>query len=205
MRKRGKYEKYGKYEKRPEGASEKQPKTKSMLLQAYFTGLLSLVLCVTMFFGTSYAWFTSEATNAANEIYVGTLDVGLFNGDKNLASSDNNAEKLFDSKIRWEPGRTEFRTITVKNQGNLDFDYVLSFTEDISALETAAPVQVEDCFEVWVYEGTADAAAHTYEKMNEENGWKKVGSLTELLKGKPVLQGELAAAQDGSSEAANRQ
>ena len=70
--------KYGKYEKRPEGVPAKQPKVKSALLQTYFTSLLCMVLCVTMFFGTSYAWFTSEVSNTGNEIYIGTLDVGLF-------------------------------------------------------------------------------------------------------------------------------
>ena len=73
--------KYGKYEKRPEPKviakspakkADKQPKVKSMLLQTYFTSLLCLILCVTMFFGTSYAWFTSEVNNSANETYVGT-------------------------------------------------------------------------------------------------------------------------------------
>ena len=29
--------------------------------------MLCMVLCVTMFFGTSYAWFTSEVNNEGNE------------------------------------------------------------------------------------------------------------------------------------------
>ena len=105
--------KYGKYEKRPEAAPVKQPKVKNMLLQTYFTSLLCLVLCVTMFMGTSYAWFTSEVNNTGNEIYIGTLDVGLFagdNGEKDLSKAEN---KLFDSDIRWEPGYTALETIKV--------------------------------------------------------------------------------------------
>ena len=98
--------KYGKYEKRPEPKAvsknpaknaDKQPAVKSMLLQTYFTSLLCLVLCVTMFLGTSYAWFTSEVNNSANEIYVGTLKVGLLKetdaGVQDLATGDI---KLFD-------------------------------------------------------------------------------------------------------------
>ena len=61
--------KYGKY--------DKKPKAKSILLQTYFTSLLSLVLCVAMFLGTSYAWFVSEVNNTGNEIYIGILDVEL--------------------------------------------------------------------------------------------------------------------------------
>ena len=103
--------KYGKYERRPEPkapagvpakkVNTKRPQVKSMLLQTYFTSLLCLVLCVTMFFGTSYAWFTSEVNNSANEIYVGTLKVGLLKetdaGTQDLATSDS---KLFDKNIR---------------------------------------------------------------------------------------------------------
>ena len=99
--------KFGKYEKRPEPkvvvmsaektSGTKQPKVKNMLLQTYFTSLLCLILCVTMFFGTSYAWFTSEVNNSVNEIYVGTLKVGPLKetdaGVQDLATGDN---KLFD-------------------------------------------------------------------------------------------------------------
>ena len=99
--------KFGKFEKRPEAAQKKQPNVKSALLQTYMVSLLSLVLCVTMFFGTSYAWFTSEVTNQGNEIYIGTLDVGLFkqNGT-NWDSLSADGKKLFDGSIRWEPGFT---------------------------------------------------------------------------------------------------
>ena len=69
--------KYGKYERRPEGVPGKQKKAKNMLLQTYFAGLICFALCVTMFFGTTYAWFTSEVMNEGNEIYIGTLDAKL--------------------------------------------------------------------------------------------------------------------------------
>ncbi len=190
MRKRGKYEKYGKYEKRPEGASEKQPKVKSMLLQAYFAGLLSLVLCVTMFFGTSYAWFTSEVNNTGNEIYVGTLKVGLYKDSTNLNGSDT---KLFDGNIRWEPGYTALETITVRNEGDLAFKYVLNFTDgSLAAGSTAALETVAARFEVRVCNGTASPAS--YAEITEENGWTQAVSLADLLTGQAVLSGEMEAA-----------
>ena len=51
-------------------APAKKAKTelRNMLLRTYLTSLLSLVICVTLFFGTSYAWFTSEVSNKGNEI-----------------------------------------------------------------------------------------------------------------------------------------
>lgn len=127
---------YGKYEKRPEVAAKKQPKVKSALLQTYLTSLLCMILCVTMFFGTTYAWFTSEVNNTANEIYIGILNVEL---EKKLTDgtwtslsekeNDVNKANLFDKDIRWEPGYTALKTVKIKNEGDLDFRYVLTFTD----------------------------------------------------------------------------
>lgn len=139
--------KYGKYEKRPEAVPVKQPKVKNMMLQTYFTSLLCLVLCVTMFMGTSYAWFTSEVTNTGNQIYIGTLNVDLqkfveaatadLDGGSNwvslkstdveLASEDTARQTLFSSDIRWEPNYTAVETVRVKDMGELDFSYQLRF------------------------------------------------------------------------------
>ena len=47
--------KYGKFERMQDGTRAKPPKVKNVLLQTYFTSLLCMVLCVSMFFGTSYA------------------------------------------------------------------------------------------------------------------------------------------------------
>ncbi len=172
---------YGKYEKRAEAAPAKQPKAKDVLLQTYFTSLLCLVLCVTMFFGTSFAWFTSEVNNNANEIYVGTLKVGLYkveNG-QNIDLDGNEDEKLFDGNIRWEPGYTALETIRIENQGDLAFNYVLKFTGTLVEKESAVAAEAETtepsaeestettesenkitladvaaCFDVWVYDHT---------------------------------------------------
>ena len=186
--------KYGKYEKMPDGTRAKQPPVKSMLLQTYFTSLLCMVLCVTMFFGTSYAWFTSEVNNTANEIYIGTLDVGLLAGDKDLSDSNN---KLFDANIRWEPGYTALETITVVNEGDLAFKYVLNFTDGMAknADDTEAVLaDVAKYFDVWVYDhrdnDNASPAPASYAEITAKNsGWENAGSLDELLAGKTVLDG----------------
>ena len=117
----------------------KQPKAKNMLLQTYFTSLVCLVLCVGMFLGTSYAWFTSEVNNAGNEIYIGILNVELEKKDKtgtsptgwvSLSTTTNevNDYKLFDGGIRWEPGYTSLETVQVVDKGDLAFNYTLTFT-----------------------------------------------------------------------------
>ena len=206
--------KYGKYEKRPEPtavmaettvnkAGNKQPKVKSMLLQTYFVSLLCLLLCVSMFFGTSYAWFTSEVKNSANEIYVGTLKVGLYKENKdnltgtsetfNLADGEK-GYKLFDSNIRWEPGYTNLETIQVVNEGDLAFKYVMTFTDGALADANGANLgDVAKYFDVWVFahHNKTYQAPDTYEAITTNADWVNVGTLAEVLGGKTVLSGNM--------------
>lgn len=201
--------KYGKYEKRPEAAPVKQPKVKNMLLQTYFTSLLCLVLCVTMFMGTSYAWFTSEVNNTGNEIYIGTLDVGLFagdNGEKDLSKAEN---KLFDSDIRWEPGYTALETIKVVNEGDLTFKYELNFT-DGSLTKNGQPLEnleeVAQFFDVWVYSyrknNDVEPTDNSYESIKNGGKWVNAGTLEELLGGKTVLEGIMVTVRDDNENTA---
>ena len=150
--------KCGKYENHPEGTAKKQPKVKSMLLQAYLTSLLCLVLCVTMFFGTSYAWFTSEVNNEGNEIYVGTLKAKLekLGGDGNWVElSAQSNEKLYDRTTCWEPGYTSMETVKITNGGDLAFRYVLTFTDGMldGAENDTELIKVAQHFAVYVHAG----------------------------------------------------
>ena len=205
--------KYGKYEKRPEGVPAKQPKVKSALLQTYLTSLLCMVLCVTMFFGTSYAWFTSEVNNTANEIYIGTLDVELEKqvggAWKSLSELTDgaNTTKLFDNNIRWEPGYTALETIKVVNEGDLAFKYVLSFTDGSLAEESKLSIEnVAKYFDVWVYdhrdnENVVPAPASYANITAKNSGWENTGSLEELLAGKTVLDGNMVTVRKEGQEA----
>lgn len=190
--------KYGKFERMPDGTRAKPPKVKNVLLQTYFTSLLCMVLCVSMFFGTSYAWFTSEVNNVGNEIYIGTLKVGLYKGDTNLNGSDT---KLFDGAIRWEPGYTALETIKVVNEGDLAFKYNLNFIDGtvtdsantVYDATTLATVAKE--FEVWVFNHQDKNYTYTkpdsYENISGANGWVPVGTLADVLNGKAVLENKI--------------
>jgi len=204
--------KYGKYEKMPDGTRAKQPKVKNVLLQTYFTSLLCLVLCVTMFLGTSYAWFTSEVENAGNEIYIGTLKVGL---DKKTGASDDawsslsekneqgvNTTKLFDGNIRWEPGYTSLETIRVTNLGDLAFKYNLKFVVNEQDTNSSNLADIAQNFEVWVFDHNANSVAtasvpnpvpnpSNYAQITKENGWIPVGSLADVLNGTAVLEDKI--------------
>ena len=183
--------KYGKYEKMPDGTRAKQPTAKNVLLQTYFTSLLCMILCVTMFFGTTFAWFTSEVKNVGNEIYIGTLDVGLYKGTTDLSVVGN----LFDKDIRWEPGYTSLETIQVVNEGNLAFDYRLTFTDGQVDGKTDETLQkAAEWFDVWVYHNDANeipAPKNYMEIIDEDSGWLPMGTLAEVLDGKTVCKGKM--------------
>lgn len=194
--------KYGKYEKMPDGTRAKQPSAQSVLLQTYFTSLLSMVLCVTMFFGTTFAWFTSEVNNTANEIYIGILDVEL---EKKLADGKwtslselvNGANKtsLFDKDIRWEPGYTTLETIQVVNKGDLAFNYRLTFTDgQVDGKTDEALRKVAEWFDVWVYHNdTNEIPAHSSyaEIVAKDSGWISMGTLADALEGQPICKGQM--------------
>lgn len=105
-------------------------KTKKSLLLS----CLSMLLCVTMLIGSTFAWFTDNATTGVNTIQAGTLDIGLYEipADKVFNMSElstytnlENDKLSFrdangNENILWEPGAT-FVTpdFTVVNKGNL--------------------------------------------------------------------------------------
>jgi|GEM_PF-5944964 len=104
--------------------------------RALLAGLLILVMCVSMFVGTTFAWFTDTATTGSNVIQAGTLDIVLEYKD---GDSWVNAEgKVLEFKkggnyngyvgdVLWEPGCTyELPAIRVRNEGNLTALVVLT-------------------------------------------------------------------------------
>lgn len=219
--------KYGKFEKRIAKAETKREKEHNPLLQTYFSSLLSLVLCVAMFFGTSYAWFSSEVQSTGNEIYVGILKVEL----EKLTDADTwvpmsavtaegqSANKLYDGSIRWEPGYTSLETIRIVDKGDLAFTYVLTFldgtisdTQNANYYEGKSAAEMQTAlkeaakwFDIWVFdhqqENTEYIKPASYADIQaQDSGWKYVGTLEEVLAGEPVLNGKMGAAQKPYSE-----
>ena len=209
--------KFGKYEKMPDGTRAKQPAVKSALLQTYFTSLICLVLCVTMLFGTTFAWFTSEVTNSGNEIYIGTLDVDLLKQNKDNTWTSLNSEagsttQLFDKGIYWEPGYTALETIKVKNEGTLSFRYALTFTDGVlnGVKNDEELIKVAQFFTVYVHAGeiSEDNMPESFAEIKEiaededteenEKAWRvvrlgeKPATLADILtRGLPVFSGNI--------------
>ncbi len=95
--------------------------------RALIASALSIVICLTMLIGSTFAWFTDTETVATSNIVAGTLDIVILDEEGNekttaLAFEDVNG----NSDILWEPNAT-FRTegFQLKNVGNLWLKYKL--------------------------------------------------------------------------------
>ena len=53
-------------------------KRRNATRSALFTSIISLLLCVSMLVGTTFAWFTDEVVTGMNTIAAGNLDVELY-------------------------------------------------------------------------------------------------------------------------------
>ena len=96
---------------------------------------LSMLVCVTMLIGATFAWFTDTASTAVNKIQVGNLDVDLEmkEGDSwisaegktlNFVKANNVGEAVL-----WEPGATyKLPELRVVNKGNLALKYKIAIT-----------------------------------------------------------------------------
>lgn len=96
--------------------------------RALLLSALSLLMCVSMLIGSTFAWFTDEVTSAGNIIQSGTLDVDLVDANGNSMEGKviefKTADGRAQSEILWEPGCTyETNPVYVVNKGNLALKY----------------------------------------------------------------------------------
>ena len=106
--------------------------------RALIASLLSLVLCVSMLVGSTFAWFTDTATTGVNTIQAGNLDVALemYDGAAWVSAEGKTLQFLVEgkipaegTKILWEPGCTySLPPLRVVNAGNLALKYEVVIT-----------------------------------------------------------------------------
>ncbi len=116
--------------------------------RALLLAVVSMILCLTVFVGTTFAWFTDTATSTGNRILAGDLQVELWmdkaqNGTyENISDQPNGdifniADNANDShNTLWEPGKTQIVYLAVKNAANLDLKY--NIVLDVKNVDTVA-------------------------------------------------------------------
>ncbi len=104
--------------------------TKKTTRRALITSIISMLLCVTMLVGTTFAWFTDSVKSGKNRIVAGNLDVELEyaiveNGKITKWETAEGADDILDPDALWEPGHTEVVYLRVTNKGTLALKYNL--------------------------------------------------------------------------------
>ena len=102
--------------------------TKKALMMSIF----SMVLCMAMLMGTTFAWFTDTASTGVNIVKAGNLDVELQVLENNSWVPAEGRSLTFDNaqdKIYWEPGCTHsLPKLRVVNTGDLALKYRIEIT-----------------------------------------------------------------------------
>lgn len=97
--------------------------------RALLCNLLSMLLCISMLVGSTFAWFTDTASTGVNSIVAGNLDVRLVGAtdDNELTAALSFRDKDGNTDILWEPGAT-FRTegFRIRSNGNLALKYTIA-------------------------------------------------------------------------------
>lgn len=84
--------------------------------------VLALLLCVSMLVGSTFAWFTDNASSGMNTIAAGNLDIELLADGVKVTENT----QLFDDVDLWEPGVVVYENLQVSNVGTLALKYQLS-------------------------------------------------------------------------------
>lgn len=144
---------------------------KKAMRRALITSIISLMLCVSMLVGTTFAWFTDEAASANNIIKSGNLDVVLEYWDGDSYEEVTSTTKLFNDAALWEPGYTEVAYLKVSNAGSLALKYLLSVNVSKETPGTNVanePFNLSDYLEFKVVESESDLAG-TYTRETAQN------------------------------------
>lgn len=97
-------------------------KTKKSL----FMSAISLLLCISMLIGSTFAWFTDSVSSGSNVIMSGNLDLDVqYTLDGKTWKDLDGANDLFQKGL-WEPGHTEVVALKITNNGSLAMKYAAS-------------------------------------------------------------------------------
>ena len=136
------------------------------------SSVLSLVLCMAMLIGTTFAWFTDSVTSSNNKIQSGTLeiDLELLEKDGTWTSLKDENKAIFNWD-KWEPGYTDVKILKIKNEGTLAVKWMAKFVSENQLTILADVIDVYVNTSVTAYPTDRDDLA----------GWTKVGTVRDFV------------------------
>ena len=120
--------------------------------KALVLSFVSMLVCVAMLVGSTFAWFTDSVTSGSNRIVAGALKVqlrmdkpdanGAYDGVyEDISNGEGDIFSPTGNGINWEPNKTEIVYLAVKNAESLALKYniLIDVTDNglVSALEYA--------------------------------------------------------------------
>ena len=162
---------------------------KKSFRRALLTGGISLGLCVSMFVGTTFAWFTDSVNSANNVIRSGNLDVELDYLDAEDGWTPVTGTTNVFTDNYWEPGHTEVVYLKISNAGSLAFNYKLGvniveektsinvYGEELQLSEYIMMGAVEGVKQAYATRGDARSALNEDEVKAIKSGYAQDGVL----------------------------
>ncbi len=161
--------------------------------------VISLLLCITMFLGTTLAWFTSSVTVAGNGLQAGKLKIDFqkYNINNTSLTAAGKYESLRDSEenifsdgentLYWAPGQTEILYLAVKNLESLAVKYNILLTID--------GIEAGDAFEYAILDGVV-AETEEAALLNNAESWDAITALEGVQSGN-IDAANIVAAPNG--------
>ncbi len=116
--------------------------------RALIASVLSLLVCVSMLIGSTFAWFTDTASTGVNTIQAGKLDIAfMMKEGNNWVTAEgktlNFTNAAGEADILWEPGATfALPTVKLVNNGNLALKFNMVVNGVYGNLELADVLDV---------------------------------------------------------------
>lgn len=157
---------------------------KKSIKRALVTSVLSLLLCMIMLIGTTFAWFADEVTSTGNKIQSGSLVVDLevlATDNQTWASVKESKEPLFNYD-KWEPRYAEFKILKVQNEGTLPFQWYAEMVsaEELSELANVIDVYIKEDAVQYPLDSEHNVVQYPENSELEADGWTRVGTLAEF-------------------------
>ena len=159
--------------------------------RSYVHSAIALLLCISMFIGTTFAWFTDQVTSGKNIITSGNLDLEMYWTDNLNSGTWYNVEEDAHNTIfnydNWEPGYTDVKYIKLVNAGKLALNYKLTLDPQNSVGKLAEVINV------YFAEGGV-----AVEQRSDLQKLRAIGLLNNVLNGGATADGTLLPADQYS-------
>ena len=146
--------------------------------RALLLSALSLLMCVSMLIGSTFAWFTDSVTSGSNKIQAGNLavDLELYNKETDQWNSvKKNNDPIF-TYTNWEPGYVDAKLLKVENEGSLALKWKAAFN-------SAAPLGIlADVIDVFVKPGVTEAEFEALTRADLST-WTNAGTVRQFIGG----------------------